>query len=325
MKNRDNSFDFLKGFLIILVVVGHAIHLNYGENSWSNPVFNIIYTFHMPFFIFISGYFFQSSLKRNFKELILNKFERLLIPAIINSLIILLILLISNKFHDITIWQLYNVSKTYWYLICLFVLTIIYYAFFKGNTITKIIIIVAYISSLFFYNRIPVFLFVDCQIIRMFLIMGLGIIYSKYKNNIHHIFVDKILTKVITVFCIVIVITVTRYYYGTNMLNYPIYIRILDGITCSIIAYIILHKTSNICQKYTPKLDKHLIETGKISLGIYLIHMVIGRFITYFKIPLIPEHKIICSILLSLLLYITSVKIIKNIKNKKVKRYLLGG
>lgn len=52
---RDLTIDTLKGFLIILVILGHLIgSLNvYGGDK----IWNFIYTFHMPLFVLISGYF----------------------------------------------------------------------------------------------------------------------------------------------------------------------------------------------------------------------------------------------------------------------------
>jgi fucose 4-O-acetylase-like acetyltransferase len=52
---RNPNFDFLKGFLIILVVVGHLVHGHIEDNftRW------FIYGFHMPLFIAISGYMFS--------------------------------------------------------------------------------------------------------------------------------------------------------------------------------------------------------------------------------------------------------------------------
>lgn len=51
--------DSLKGILILLVVLGHAIQGVYVENVESNRLWNIIYSFHMPAFFAISGYFAQ--------------------------------------------------------------------------------------------------------------------------------------------------------------------------------------------------------------------------------------------------------------------------
>ena len=57
MQNRKRLYyiDNLKGFLIILVVLGHCIQ-NFMPNYESNILFRFIYSFHMPLFIFVSGY-----------------------------------------------------------------------------------------------------------------------------------------------------------------------------------------------------------------------------------------------------------------------------
>ncbi|MBR1625808.1 MAG: acyltransferase family protein, partial [Bacteroidales bacterium] len=53
---RDSFFDGLKFVLITLVVLGHSI----GPVSTVYPlsvIYDFIYFFHMPLFIFVSGYF----------------------------------------------------------------------------------------------------------------------------------------------------------------------------------------------------------------------------------------------------------------------------
>lgn len=54
MQNRIAYIDALRGFAILLVIVGHLIQFNYSSGI-ENPIFNIIYSFHMPLFFFISG------------------------------------------------------------------------------------------------------------------------------------------------------------------------------------------------------------------------------------------------------------------------------
>ena len=55
---RDYRFDNLKGFLIFLVVLGHAIEKFQGKSLMiSGSIYSVIYSFHMPAFIFISGFF----------------------------------------------------------------------------------------------------------------------------------------------------------------------------------------------------------------------------------------------------------------------------
>jgi fucose 4-O-acetylase-like acetyltransferase len=53
-KNRDLFLDIAKGLAIILVVVGHVVQgssPNFDDLLW----FKVIYSFHMPLFVFLSG------------------------------------------------------------------------------------------------------------------------------------------------------------------------------------------------------------------------------------------------------------------------------
>lgn len=63
--NRNNFLDFVKGFLIILVVIGHAVQYAVYQDSefWFDPLFKSIYMFHMPLFMAISGYLAQHGIK----------------------------------------------------------------------------------------------------------------------------------------------------------------------------------------------------------------------------------------------------------------------
>lgn len=50
---RISYIDQLKGIAILLVVLGHVIGYNNCEDSF---LWRFIYSFHMPLFMFISGY-----------------------------------------------------------------------------------------------------------------------------------------------------------------------------------------------------------------------------------------------------------------------------
>ena len=74
--NRLFYVDNLRGFLIILVVLGHCIqHLDIDFDH--NIVFRYIYSFHMPLFMFISGFvsykreYHWTSIKRRFIQLVI--------------------------------------------------------------------------------------------------------------------------------------------------------------------------------------------------------------------------------------------------------------
>lgn len=54
---RIALFDNIKGLLIVLVVVGHVAHPVHNDNPAISCLFDVIYLFHMPLFVFVSGLF----------------------------------------------------------------------------------------------------------------------------------------------------------------------------------------------------------------------------------------------------------------------------
>ena len=77
--SRDSYFDNLKAILIFLVVLGHIIAplIKSENNNIIRSTYLFIYTFHMPCFIFVSGYFSKKGLT------ILDLFTKFLVPLII--------------------------------------------------------------------------------------------------------------------------------------------------------------------------------------------------------------------------------------------------
>ncbi len=80
MKNRDSYFDNAKFFLIILVVFGHIIRPLIDDSQLIMNVYKFVYTFHMPAFILISGYFAKGYRKKGYVEKIAKK---LILPYLI--------------------------------------------------------------------------------------------------------------------------------------------------------------------------------------------------------------------------------------------------
>lgn len=87
---RNIHIDLLKGFAIILVVLGYSVQF-LSNNDLDNPLFNFIYAFHMPLFMFLSGYVcFKSqgekhiNLKKRFSTLIVPFFVWWIVGNIIS-------------------------------------------------------------------------------------------------------------------------------------------------------------------------------------------------------------------------------------------------
>ena len=90
MTNRVVYLDVIRGFAILLVVIGHLIQYNY-DCFLTNPIFNCIYSFHMPLFFFLSGYTvairdktdeFNSTSTPNLVKEVISKTRHLLLPAL---------------------------------------------------------------------------------------------------------------------------------------------------------------------------------------------------------------------------------------------------
>lgn len=99
--SRDLRIDCAKTVAIILVVVGHSVQYVFARDSFDdNLLFRYIYSFHMPLFMFISGYL---SFNKNINYIWLkNRFISLVIPFL--SWIILGYY-ISGSYKQITLFQ----------------------------------------------------------------------------------------------------------------------------------------------------------------------------------------------------------------------------
>lgn len=112
-RTRDYLFDNYKALLIFLVVVGHFIEPATSNNIFFNGLKWIIVSFHMPAFIFISGYFSKRKLS------ISNLMQKLAIPYLVYEIIYYC--LYTFILHKDTGLYLDYPKFTLWYLLALFV------------------------------------------------------------------------------------------------------------------------------------------------------------------------------------------------------------
>ena len=61
-------FDIAKLIAILLVLYGHCIQYYEGGNCAENYPWLIIYSFHLPLFMIVSGYFSGNSLKSSLRR-----------------------------------------------------------------------------------------------------------------------------------------------------------------------------------------------------------------------------------------------------------------
>ena len=137
MGNKNLTIDITRGIAIILVVYGHVIEHSMApwssQDFFQNPVFKIVYTFHMPLFVFISGYLMANSLNRNsVGDVFKARCKSLLVPFVSLSLLgcivaYVLNIIFGNNTGRIDIaGDLVNqllLNPVVWFLITLFILS----------------------------------------------------------------------------------------------------------------------------------------------------------------------------------------------------------
>lgn len=127
MKERIKYIDLIKGAGIILVVIGHLLPVN-------SEVRRIIFTFHMPLFFFLAGFFHKP---REISAFVLDKGKKLLVPYIFfffatEAYVWLYDFFLKVPFNVATFSEIFTGCEyfTYnvplWFLLCLFEVEVLY-------------------------------------------------------------------------------------------------------------------------------------------------------------------------------------------------------
>lgn len=334
---RIEFIDSLKGFGIFLVIWGHCIqYLNKNIHFIDNFIYEFIYSFHMPLFFMISGFFFLSSLKLNFKDFLYKKFTQLLLPCIVWSIIYTSIYTLAHIVKGKTIDYEFIVLQTFnpynwpfWFLKELFISYILIYLAYKllkkDWLVFLLSIVLVCIIPFFDFQRflLPLFL-VGIYLKKNYLLI------KKYSIYLLCISAVLFLTGLFfwkgqyAVYFTGFPSIITLNPLGINLLNIDISIfRLCIGIIGSFFFFILFEKiyTKN---KFFFSLEK----VGKGTLAIYIMQgFILEKGLS--KINLSFPNETIFSLLiapvLSILILIICIYIIKWIdKNKYIGFYLLG-
>jgi len=104
---RDKRMDSVKYWLIVLVITGHVVQC-FKVIPECELIWIWIYLFHMPLFIFVSGYFSQKKSRRALKTSIWKLAEPLIIYQIIGLIFIV---------HSFTLIDIITPCWVLWYLL----------------------------------------------------------------------------------------------------------------------------------------------------------------------------------------------------------------
>lgn len=103
MKKYYKDMDIARGIGIFLVVLGHSFpDAQFNGSVFYAYIYRFIYSFHMPLFFIISGFFaykiYEISTLKSYGRFVYGKFKRLMIPYISVSLIAVPIKLYMNNY-----------------------------------------------------------------------------------------------------------------------------------------------------------------------------------------------------------------------------------
>ena len=264
--------DYTRGFAILLVIIGHLIQFNF-LSGINNRLFDIIYSFHMPLFFFISGYTRSIDIKRSstISELckkICYKFQALIIPSVVWT--ILIPHFFSYK-YDFKITQI----SGYWFLNVLFVIAVVWDIFLYlecKKSLSKYLYAIMIVGGIVLFvlgvKRIP---------LSYFLMYIIGYYFHKYNCLI--ILSPIVYSLLFLVFCLL-----SGFFdYGNTAFGDAN--RVWLQFPLSICASLALLKFFSMYEGSKCKVFNVLGMIGRCTLGIYLCHFFLINipFVSYIE------------------------------------------
>ena len=315
MIKRLGYIDCLKGFAIFLVVLGHVVQ-NYNlMDSW---IFRIIYSFHMPLFMFMSGYV---CFRKYDWTIIKKRGIQLLIPffSYIPVKYGLDILLTGNQ--NISLLEyicrvVYHPDGGLWFLWALFFITVLFIA---SRRIARKInlpewIVFAAVAGLL--NGIVIFgnvrQFGFHWIAWYFIYFCAGVMWRTWNENKND---TRLLISCAIVFPVMVYFVRMHnepptFYQWINLGRlFPVVYRLVIGMVGTMLVY----ELFKLYNKQTERLH-FLSKMGGVTLGIYYIHFLVLQIV--FTWPIFGN-----AIVVGICLYTIIVSIISYALSRACLRY----
>lgn len=301
-------FDNVKFVLMLLVVLCHFIDINLSKNYVFASIFLIVFAFHMPLYIFISGLFFKSNEKTYAKAI-----SYFSISFVLKFFIVIVRYIFNKPFE----FRLFGNDTIAWFLFALGVWTLLTDFLMKANINFKILLVVLLVIAVLsgFDNTIGDD-FALSRIIVFYPFYILGIILKpesilNLKNKRMSYFF--IVCLLIWIFVCILFINTKLYklrplFTGHNPYSKTAFVGIL-GIKCRVLAYVITLITSLGVLMLTS--DKHIpfiTNFGGRTIQVYFWHNIFRDILQLTGIrPLLANSFIGCVALVIISIALTFV------------------
>ena len=302
-KGRIEWIDALRGFTMILVVFGHIELI--GFDMPKSTVNNIIYSFHVPLFFFLSGFLaFKANRKWDwgaYKNLILKKIKQIFIPTIILGLLFS-ITVFSHRYGEETLDSIMmffsDPSKLgYWFTVTLFFVFFIYYTvsllLAKGKESTRHIVfavmaigmfLLSLLGSSFYYDNTVASCLSLYHVLLYFQFFVFGTIFACYQDKLFRLIENQYVIGVVIL--LFVGLFVGNCLLGESSLSSTVYGKVGSKAIAEVLRYLGIVSMLAIFKHYrgalssNKKVGRGLQYVGKLTLDIYLLH--------YFFLPNLP-------------------------------------
>lgn len=320
LKQRLFWLDSLRGFLILLVILGHCIQ-DIDQDFENNYFWNLIYSFHMAAFMAISGYVaYKGNLQYN---QIGKRIIELLLPFFVWT--ILTNITKENFFQNIYEVILHP-DHSFWFLWVLFFIILFFHI---ADSVSIFLmckqeyVVVAFAGLFILLMVVFDFRLFGFQFIALyFLFYSLGFYLRKYSTEF---FKNRIF----------IVLLFILWFVGASfwkMHDLPFFLKMITFVPNSLMLYfyrilvallaiLFLISAGPTIFNGSNIINKCLIYFGKITLGIYVIHLGLPFFKVFKDFNFITDN-----ILVYFLLRLgISILLIELINFSKIAKFLLLG
>ena len=298
---RAESFDILKGIGIILMIVGHLLM---GQGT---KVYDFIYSFHMPLFFIVTGYFYkQDSLPKLFKK----NSDQLLFPYLTMCIIIIVLTQIQQS-HDFKIDLIRTIKGMGpgWFLLAMYWARIEFHCILKilpkYYLILSLIISTCVCYTANYHDFPPSFAFFPSLIGLFFISVG----YFIRANTL--LDYDKRYTPFFIIFGVLLWFTISLY--GKVRMSECIFKLSIIDFCGSILGTFLVFKLCQLIERNNCWMKSILSNAGRYSLVILFFHSIdYCVSLWYYCVPIwnyidqkLPHPILLLLILLVRLLFVT--------------------
>ncbi len=281
--------DVLKGTLIILMVFGHNIQFGSGQLVISsqlyfkNTFFRLIYSFHMPCLMMVSGYFFRFSVDKPYFWK--RRVENILIPTIVWSMIYVGVSLLKAIYN-----RRLNLSLIY----SCFYIIITYFWFLWALLFCSLIVRIIHIKlndNGFVYTGLGILLLFVPNVLNtklwiyMYPFFVVGYLWNlkkvdiRWEKNHKYIVAGTLVVAFATLF---VFYNTDSFIYTTGItvrsfsqLGIDLYRYAIGFIGSAMVSWVVYI----ICPKLNEKIKNVLAYCGRVSLTIYIVDSLLNSYV----------------------------------------------